>query len=161
MTFFSRVFRKDGGSKKNGKQNGVASNEPPKPKWTDAWLRTEVSPEEVQELLHGCTIELKARGQWGDITRPLVAHLLIRMLLLLGLDIPFLLLPFRPSSDPSAARTFIRNYFNPPPERPQPLRGETLMQELRLTEPMVKILPGNQQRLHSTNMSLFTRFYAA
>lgn len=55
-----------------------------------------------------------------------------------GLDIPFLLLPFRPSSDPSSARTFIRHYFSPPPERPAPLRGEHLVQELRLTEPMVR-----------------------
>ncbi|KAK2734332.1 hypothetical protein FQN57_001699 [Myotisia sp. PD_48] len=113
MSFFSRVFRgKDG---KKSKQNGAASNLPTKPKWTDAWLRTEVTPEEVQGLLRGCTIELKARA----------------------LDIPFLLLPFRPSSDPSAARTFIRNYFNPPADRNGPMEGEYLMQELRLTEPMV------------------------
>lgn len=80
MSFFSRVFRKEGGSKKNGKQNGVAATEPAKPKWTDAWLRTEVSPEEVQELLHGCTIELKARGKWSDISRSVVAHLLMSLL---------------------------------------------------------------------------------
>ena len=49
---------------------------------------------------------------------------------------PFLLLPFRPASDPSAARTFIRHYFNPSAERGN-LKGETLLQELRLTEPMV------------------------
>lgn len=59
MSFFSRVFRKDGHRKK---QNGVGPAEPAKPQWTDAWLRTEVSPEEVQELLRGCTQELKARG---------------------------------------------------------------------------------------------------
>jgi hypothetical protein len=46
---------------------------------------------------------------------------------------PFLLLPFRPTSDPSAARTFIRNFF----DRGQRLYGEALAQELRLTEPMV------------------------
>lgn len=49
-----------------------------------------------------------------------------------GLDTPFLLLPFRPTSDPSAARTFIRHFF----DRGQ-LYGESLAQELRLTEPMV------------------------
>ncbi|KMU87722.1 hypothetical protein CIHG_05489 [Coccidioides immitis H538.4] len=113
MSFFARVFRKDGGSKK--KQNGASVAGPAKPQWTDAWLRTEVNPEEVQELLRGCTQELKARA----------------------LDTPFLLLPFRPTSDPSAARTFVRNYFNPPPERAALLRGDNLMQELRLTEPMV------------------------
>jgi len=50
-----------------------------------------------------------------------------------ALDMPFLLLPFRPTSDPSAARTFIRRFF----DRNQGLYGEALAQELRLTEPMV------------------------
>ncbi|KAL2008878.1 hypothetical protein VTN00DRAFT_7072 [Thermoascus crustaceus] len=116
MTFLAKVFRSKDSSaaKKQAKQNTPEQEAPAKPQWTDAWLRTEVIPEEVQELLRGCTQELKGRA----------------------LDVPFLLLPFRPSSDPSAARTFIRNYFNPPPGR-QPLRGDALMQELRLTEPMV------------------------
>lgn len=50
---------------------------------------------------------------------------------------PFLLLPFRPTSDPSAARTFIRNYFGGGIDRSGLLEGERLLQELRLTEPMV------------------------
>ncbi|KAJ9196934.1 hypothetical protein DTO164E3_4231 [Paecilomyces variotii] len=114
MTFFTRVFRgkESAAAKKQSKKTSEPA-EPSKPKWTDAWLRTEVGPEEVQELLHGCTQELKFRA----------------------LDIPFLLLPFRPSSDPSAARTFVRNYFNL--ERSTPLRGEALKQELKLTEAMV------------------------
>ena len=53
-----------------------------------------------------------------------------------ALDVPFLLLPFRPSSDPSAARTFIRNFFLPPQDR-EPLRGSLLENELRMTEVMV------------------------
>jgi hypothetical protein len=53
---------------------------------------------------------------------------------LLALDMPFMILPFRPTSDPSAARTFIRNFF----DRGQALHDEYLTQELRLTEPMVK-----------------------
>lgn len=53
-----------------------------------------------------------------------------------GLDLPFLLLPFRPSSDPSSARTFVRNFFSPPAGH-GPLCGEALKRELRLTEPMV------------------------
>lgn len=92
--------------------NGNAPPPPPKPRWADAWLRKDVEPEEIQELLRGCTIELKAKA----------------------LDMPFLLLPFRPASDPSAARTFIRNFFN---EERHPLQGERLEQELMLTEPMV------------------------
>ena len=50
---------------------------------------------------------------------------------------PFLLLPFRPASDPSAARTFIRNFFNPNSEKGGQLEGEGLSHELRLTEPLV------------------------
>lgn len=50
-----------------------------------------------------------------------------------ALDVPFFLLPFRPTSDPSAARTFIRNFF----DSKQHMRGDYLAQELRLTEPMV------------------------
>ena len=87
---------------------------PPKPLWEgDAWIREEVEPEEIQELLSGCTYELKSRS----------------------LDMPFLLLPFRPASDPSAARTFIRNFFSM--EKGSELKGERLEQELILTEPMV------------------------
>lgn len=53
-----------------------------------------------------------------------------------ALDVPFLLLPFRPSSDPSAARTFIRNFFLPPQDRSR-LAGVLLENELRMTEVMV------------------------
>ncbi|RDW87511.1 hypothetical protein BP5796_03205 [Coleophoma crateriformis] len=109
MGLFSRK-KKDGPSKvKNGASDSldVAAE---KPKWEDAWTRPTVDPEEIQELCRGCTLELKARA----------------------LDTPFLLLPFRPTSDPSAARTFIRHFF----DRGQ-LRGAALEQELRLTEPMV------------------------
>lgn len=61
MSFFSRVFRSKDPSKKSGRLNGLAV-EPEKPAWTDAWLRTEVEPEEVVDLLLGCTGELKDRG---------------------------------------------------------------------------------------------------
>lgn len=57
---------------------------------------------------------------------------------------PFLLLPFRPSSDPSAAKTFIRNYFYPPVNRSK-LTAEALIKELRMTDVMVR----QPQRLHS------------
>ncbi|OQE38263.1 hypothetical protein PENCOP_c008G03320 [Penicillium coprophilum] len=117
MSFFSRVFRaKDAtATKKQAKPTTALTPTPAKPKWTDAWQRTEVAPEEVQDLVRGCVHELKARA----------------------LDTPFLLLPFRPSSDPSAARTFIRNYFNQSFEKGSPVNGDVLSQELRLTEPMV------------------------
>ncbi|KAN0093519.1 DUF1708 domain containing protein [Hyaloscypha variabilis] len=111
-SFFSRLKGRDGPSKvKKGAQQAAIDAAPAKPRWEDAWTRKTVEPQEVQELLHGCTVELKARA----------------------LDTPFLILPFRPTSDPSAARTFIRHYF----DRSQQLYGEVLAQELRLTEPMV------------------------
>ncbi len=69
MPFFSKVFRsnKDGSgatskSKKHALQNGAVQLPPPKPRWDDAWLRKDVEPEEVQELLRGCTQELKSKG---------------------------------------------------------------------------------------------------
>ncbi|PMD61832.1 DUF1708-domain-containing protein [Hyaloscypha bicolor E] len=110
--FFSRLKGRDGPSKvKKGALQPAIDAAPPKPRWEDAWSRKTIEPQEVQELLHGCTVELKARA----------------------LDTPFLILPFRPTSDPSAARTFIRHYF----DRSQQLYGEVLAQELRLTDPMV------------------------
>jgi hypothetical protein len=65
-SFFSRLKGKDGPSKltkakKNALQAAVPQP-PPKPRWEDAWMRKTVDPEEVQELLKGCTIELKSRG---------------------------------------------------------------------------------------------------
>ncbi|KFY70240.1 hypothetical protein V499_09333 [Pseudogymnoascus sp. VKM F-103] len=112
--FFSRLKGKDGPTtltKTKKGQQAASQVLPAKPKWSDAWTRTSVEAEEVQELLKGCTVELKSRA----------------------LDVPFFLLPFRPTSDPSAARTFIRNYF----DGKQTLQGDDLLQELRLTEPMV------------------------
>lgn len=117
MPFFTRVFRgKDSSSKKHANTTPVQENGVSRPKWTDAWARSEVAPSEVQELLRACTKELKARA----------------------LATPLLLLPFRPSSNPSAARSFIRNYFkNTSGGGGSQLHGDDLAQELRLAEPMV------------------------
>ena len=63
MPFFSKVFRgKDSGLKKSIARNGSIEEAPNKPQWKDAWMRKDVEPEEVQELLRGCTHEIKARG---------------------------------------------------------------------------------------------------
>lgn len=113
-SLFSRIRGKDGPrlkSKKNANLNDLSHQLPNKPRWEDAYARTTVEPEEVQELIKRCTDELKSRG----------------------LDLPFLLLPFRPTSDPSGVRTFIRHFF----DENQNLRGDALLQELRMTEPMV------------------------
>lgn len=68
MPFFSKVFRskdREGGlskSKKHAQENGAFHTPSSKPRWEDAWARKDVEPEEVQELLRGCTHELKSRG---------------------------------------------------------------------------------------------------
>ena len=64
MPFFSRVFKpRDTSSTKKVKSQANGILAPHKPQWSDAWLRTRVDPEEVSELLRGCTLELKSRGQ--------------------------------------------------------------------------------------------------
>lgn len=109
-SFLSRFKGKDGqGKKKKNAHLDLANQLPAKPKWVDAYTRLSIDPREVQELIRRCTEELKARA----------------------LDHPFLLLPFRPTSDPSAVRTFIRHFFD------QGMTGDVLSQELRMTEPMV------------------------
>ncbi|RMZ81236.1 hypothetical protein DV737_g2667, partial [Chaetothyriales sp. CBS 132003] len=117
MPFFSKVFKAKDDSRQKSVATLPSSNGPPKVQWSDAWLRTRVDPEEVAELLHECTAEVKSRG----------------------LDVPLLLLPFRPSSDPSAARTFVRNFFFPPNERER-LTGSALRSELRMTEVIITVM---------------------
>ncbi|PHH67037.1 hypothetical protein CDD81_4432 [Ophiocordyceps australis] len=109
---FSRLKGRDGvRSKKKKNAAAAAASLPQKPTWDDAYARTTVEADEIHELLHCCTAELKARA----------------------LDLPFFMLPFRPTSDPSAVRTFIRQFFS----QKLSLRGEALLQEIRMTEPMV------------------------
>ncbi|KAL7620680.1 hypothetical protein AAE478_009675 [Parahypoxylon ruwenzoriense] len=114
-SLFSRIRGKDGPSKLKSKKNAhlddLTHQLSSKPRWEDAYTRTTVEPEEIQELVARCTEELKARA----------------------LNLPFLLLPFRPTSDPSAVRTFIRHFF----DGDHNLHGEALVQELRMIEPMV------------------------
>ncbi|KAF4125171.1 protein of unknown function (DUF1708) [Geosmithia morbida] len=98
-------------SKKKNATSQQPASTPAKPQWDDAWTRSSVEPEEIHELIRFCTEELKSRA----------------------LDLPFLLLPFRPTSDPSAVRNFIRHFFG----QKQAVRGEILAQEIRMTSPMV------------------------
>jgi hypothetical protein len=61
MPFFSKVFRRDGAAK--GKNQTVNAPEAPiRPKWEESWSRKEVAAEEVQELIHACSHEMKSRG---------------------------------------------------------------------------------------------------
>jgi hypothetical protein len=58
-SFFSRLKGKDGPSKpKKGAPQAMVNDLPRE----DAWTRKTVEPDEVQELLRGCTAELKSRG---------------------------------------------------------------------------------------------------
>ncbi|KAI2479067.1 DUF1708 multi-domain protein [Pyrenophora tritici-repentis] len=112
MPFFKNVF-----TSKDKQKAAKAAPEPaapPKPRWEESWTRKDVAPEEIQELIHVCTQEMKSRA----------------------LDMPFLLLPFRPTSDTSASRNFVRNFFKAAYENTRQFSGEGLAQELRLTEPL-------------------------
>ncbi|KAI1114986.1 hypothetical protein F5Y14DRAFT_461082 [Nemania sp. NC0429] len=128
-SLFSRIRGKDG--KLRSKKNGHADSTPQlpsKPRWDDGYARTSVEPEEVKDLIHLCSVELKTRGKQVplplDPSPPAPGPL----------DLPFLLLPFRPTSDPSAVRTFIRRFFD---DTTDDQRKDALAHELRLTEPMV------------------------
>ena len=62
-SIFSRLKGRDGKSKSKKNANlGLADQAPKKPRWEDAWTRTTVEPDEVQDLIRRCTEELKARG---------------------------------------------------------------------------------------------------
>ncbi|KAL2270204.1 hypothetical protein VTJ83DRAFT_2388 [Remersonia thermophila] len=114
-SLFSRLKGKDGKKSKKNALDDLIDQQPTKPRWEDAYARKSVEPEEVQELIRLGTEELKSRG----------------------IELPFLLLPFRPTSDPSGVRTFIRHFFDGKDGAGVALRGEALAQELRMTEPMV------------------------
>ena len=57
-----------------------------------------------------------------------------------ALEVPFLLLSFRPDDDLSAARSFIRNFFKNDDELSDQYQGSNMMQELRLLDPTVRLL---------------------
>jgi hypothetical protein len=71
MPFFSKLFGSDAKAKARKQADLGQKVAPPKPKWEEAWARTEVAPEEVHELIHICTHELKSRG--GTTALPTVA----------------------------------------------------------------------------------------
>lgn len=66
-SLFSRIRGKDGPSKLKSKKNAQYDDDAHqlsnKPRWDDAYTRTSVEPEEIQELVSRCTEELKARGK--------------------------------------------------------------------------------------------------
>ncbi|KAH8195884.1 hypothetical protein TruAng_009960 [Truncatella angustata] len=73
-SLFSRIRGKDGKSKKGAGLTDLTSQLPSKPRWDDAYTRTEVEPEEVVELVRRCTEELKSRALAQELrmTEPMV-----------------------------------------------------------------------------------------
>lgn len=66
MPFFSKVFKSKDPSTKRPAAQVANGNVTKKPQWSDAWIRTRVDPDEVAELLHLCTAELKSRGTYTN-----------------------------------------------------------------------------------------------
>jgi len=63
MPFFKNVFKsKDGPRSASKAANHDEPAAKPKPRWEESWSRKEVAPEDIQELIHGCTQEMKSRG---------------------------------------------------------------------------------------------------
>ncbi|KAF2858779.1 hypothetical protein K470DRAFT_259494 [Piedraia hortae CBS 480.64] len=87
------------------------------PRWQADWNSAIVHPDEVQELIHACTAELKTRAE--------------------GLDAPFFLLPFRLHGDSGGARSFIHHFYKQNAQGLDNYRGDGLRRELRLVEPSV------------------------
>ncbi|KAK5124114.1 hypothetical protein LTR85_001817 [Meristemomyces frigidus] len=123
MPLFSRLKNKgaNSASKVKSKTQLEQTNGKPvaplKPRWESSWSSKTVALEEVEELIHACTAEMKSRAE--------------------ALDTPFLLLPFRPDTDAGGARSFVRNFYKSNAEGSGQYRGANLRQELRLTEPIV------------------------
>ncbi|KAK4550202.1 hypothetical protein LTR36_003169 [Oleoguttula mirabilis] len=123
MPLFSRLKNKGANSASKAKskaQSDLTNGKPVAPLksgWESSWSSKTVVLEEVEELIHACTAEMKSRAE--------------------ALDTPFLLLPFRPDSDAGGARSFVRNFYKSNAEGSNQYRGANLRQELRLTEPIV------------------------
>ncbi|CAK4031971.1 related to morphogenesis-related MSB1 [Lecanosticta acicola] len=120
MPLFSRFKNKGAQPTSKGKTLGDLDTAPaPKQqtRWQSRWESTVIVPEEIKELVNVCTAEMKSRAE--------------------ALDAPFLLLPFRPDSDPQGARAFIRNFYKSNAERSSQYTGDGLKQELRLTDSVV------------------------
>ena len=125
MSFFARVFKHKDGAANAGKSKHTAAAAhgnghpivPVKPRFTATWASKEIDADEVQELIHACTLELKSRAE--------------------ALDAPFFILPFRPETDVSPTRTFITNFYSANHAGSELYTGVSLHKELILTEPAV------------------------
>ncbi|KAF2035948.1 hypothetical protein EK21DRAFT_53700 [Setomelanomma holmii] len=65
MPFFKNVFKSREGPRSASKAGHYDEPvAPPKPRWEESWTRKDVAPEEIQELIHICTQEMKSRGMY-------------------------------------------------------------------------------------------------
>ncbi|GAB7351555.1 hypothetical protein MBLNU459_g2184t1 [Dothideomycetes sp. NU459] len=123
MPLFSKVFKSKDGAAAKAKNKSQPEHTnghtvvPARPKYVSTWSSKEIDPEEIQELVRACTLELKSRAE--------------------ALDAPFLLLPFRPEADTGPAKTFIRNFYRANKEGSLQYTSTGLRRELTLTEPAV------------------------
>jgi len=68
MPSFVRWFRhRDSAKSRKLADQNDGTLVPPKPSWQEAWSRKEVKPDEVVELIHECTQEMKSRGELQSI----------------------------------------------------------------------------------------------
>lgn len=69
MPFFSRKSKNKDNSTVAARGNGPIEHTnghtivPVKPRYISTWNSKEVVPEEVEELIHLCTLEMKSRGE--------------------------------------------------------------------------------------------------
>lgn len=66
--FFNKVFKGKDSAGSSSKKNLVGASDIKKAEDEDPWLKTEVTPEEISELLRLCTKELKLRGSYSRPT---------------------------------------------------------------------------------------------
>lgn len=66
MPFFSRFKNKGAQPASKSKTTSDFTNGKPtapyKPRWQASWNSKSVEPEDVEELIHACTAEMKSRG---------------------------------------------------------------------------------------------------
>lgn len=114
MSFFSKVFKGKNGDKIVAKTHDHIA--PVKRTYTSSWSSKTVVLDEVGELIHACTQEMKARAE--------------------ELDTPFVILPYRPDSATSSnpAKAFVQSFYQSNSDGDSRYTGPALQQELRLTE---------------------------
>jgi len=61
MPFFRKKKDGDRAASKAAKRDNLPAV-PQKPRWEESWARKQAAPDEIHELIHVCTQEMKSRG---------------------------------------------------------------------------------------------------